>query len=238
MMLKTVIVSELKNMLRDRLYFFFAVYPVILGVAGYYIVDWLRGEPNVEPWPDIVAMFLILLTGFIFGALIAFTLLDDKDDNVLMSLKITPVSVKAYVIVKLVIAFLFGFVASIAIIYGTGFLEGVSFGVVLIIAVLGAIQGPTIALIVNSFSDNKVEGFVIMKLSGLLLMFPAVAYFITGFVQYLLGIAPGFWAARIIEIEIGVDNVGNTILIFVFGLLYNILVSWLFMKLYTKKANI
>ncbi len=182
-MITTVIKAELRNMVRDRLYLFFALYPIILGGIGYFLVPYIEEQSPGTPWANILAMFFIVLTGYTFGALIAFTLLDDKDDNVLMSLKITPISVKYYVIVKLVVSFIFGFIATIAIIYGTGFLDSPSFGIVILIALVGAIQAPGVTLIVNSFAENKVEGFVIMKLSGLILILPVLAFFITGWIQ-------------------------------------------------------
>ncbi|XMB85319.1 hypothetical protein RJG79_07775 [Mycoplasmatota bacterium WC44] len=237
-MIGTVIKSELRNMVRDKMYLFFAVYPVILGGIGYYLVPYIEETSPGSPWANILAMMFIIMTGYIFGALIAFTLLDDKDDKVLMSLKITPISVKSYVIVKLVISFIFGFVATMAIVYGTGFLENSSFGVILLISVVGALQAPGVALIVNSFSENKVEGFVIMKLSGLILILPVMAFFVTGWVQNFLGVAPGYWAARIIELELVPTEEGSALLTFALGVCYNLFTLWLLLKLYTKRSNI
>jgi fluoroquinolone transport system permease protein len=238
-MIGTVIKAELRNMRRDRMYLFFAIYPVILGGIGYFLVPYIEDNtPPGDPWAKILAMFFILMTGYIYGALTAFTLLDDKDDSVLMSLKITPISVKSYVIVKLVVSFIFGFIASLAVIYGTGFLENTSFGIILLVAITGALQAPGVALIVNSFAENKVEGFVIMKLSGLILILPVVAFFVTGWVQNLLGIAPGYWAARIIELELVPSEEGSAVLTFFGGVAYNMVFLWLLMKLYVKRSNI
>lgn len=237
-MIKTVIKAEFRNMLRDRMYLFFAIFPVILAAIGYFIVDFISKEAPGSPWANITAMFLILMTGYVYGAITAFTLLDDKDDNVLMSLKITPISVKYYVVVKLIVSYIFGIIATIAVIYGTGFISESSFGVIVLITLIGALQGPGVALIVNSFAQNKVEGFVIMKTTGLLLMLPVIAFFVSGWVQNLLGIAPGYWAARIIELELVPSEEGSIILTFIGGVLYNMLFLWLLLKLYVKKNNI
>lgn len=237
-MIGTVIKAELRNMLRDKMYLFFAAYPVILGFAGYFLVDFIKEKDPTGPWANILAMFFIVITGYVFGALTAFTLLDDKDDNVLMSLKITPISVKYYVIIKLTASFIFGFIASLAIIYGTRFLVDANFGIIVLIALIGAIQAPGVALIVNSFAENKVEGFVIMKLSGLILILPVLAFFITGWVQNLLGVAPGYWAARMIELELVPSEEGSAILTFIMGVVYNLVFLWLLMKFYVKRSNI
>jgi len=237
-MILTIFKAELRNMRRDPMYIFFALYPLILGTVGYYLIPYIEEQSPGTAWGNILAMLFIVLTGYIFGALTAFTLLDDKDDNVLMSLKITPISVRYYVVVKLFISFVFGFIATIAIIYGTGFLNNSSFFMILLIAIVGALQGPGVALIVNSFSENKVEGFVIMKMSGLILIFPVLAFFVTGWIQNLLGVAPGYWAARMIELELIPFEEGNALLTFALGALYNMSALYLLMKLYAKKSNI
>jgi len=237
-MFKTILKAELRNILRDRMYLFFAIYPIIFGGLGYFLVQWIHDEYPLSNWDAITAMVLIIITGYVFGALIAFTLLDDKDDKVLLSLKITPISVKKYVYVKLLVGMVFGFVATLTLLVTTNFLPDANFLLLLAVAILGTIQVPSVALIVNSFSDNKVEGFVIMKLSAMVILFPVIGFMVTGWVQYFLGVAPGYWAGRVIEVQLMPTETGNLFLIFCAGVLYNILATWLLMKLYTKRSNI
>ena len=170
-MFKTIFIVELKGLFRDRMYTFFAIYPVIFGGIGYFICDMLREDGNIMA-ANIVAMMLVVVTGYVFGALIAFTLLDDKDDKVLMSLKITPVDVKHYIYVKMLVGGIFGFISTFVLLLATNFLPDANVFTIIGVSILGAIQVPSVVLIVNSFSDNKVEGFVIMKLSGMIILFP------------------------------------------------------------------
>lgn len=237
-MFKTILKAELRNILRDKLYMFFVLYPVIFGAAFYFLIEWIKNEHPTSPWAAIAAMMVIVLTGFIFGALIAFTLLDDKDDKVLMSLKITPVSVKQYVYVKILVGMIFGFIASFILILVTDFLPGANIFLIIGVAILSAVQVPSVALIVNSFADNKVEGFVIMKLSGMIILFPLIGFLVTGWAQYFLGVAPGYWAGRLVEINLLPGENGSEILIFLIGVAYNILATWLLMKFFTKRSNI
>jgi fluoroquinolone transport system permease protein len=236
-MFKTILIAELKSMTRDKLYAFFTVYPAIFGTIGYFICDMLRDDGNIMA-ANLVAMMLIVVTGYVFGALIAFSLLDDKDDKVLMSLKITPVDVKHYILIKMLVGFVFGFIATLVLLLATNFLPDASIWVILAVSVLGAIQVPSVVLIVNSFSDNKVEGFVIMKLSAMIILFPLIGFFVTGGWQYLLGIAPGYWAGRIVELELVATEEGSALIVFLAGVLYNVFATWVLMKFYTKRSNI
>ncbi len=77
-----------------------------------------------------------------------------------------------------------------------------------------------------------------MKLSGIILALPVIAFFVTGWVQNFLGIAPGYWAARMIELELVPTEEGSALLTFVMGVVYNLGFLWLLMKLYVKKSNI
>ena len=240
-MLGTVIKAELRNMRRDRMYLVFSFYPALLGFLGYFLINYIEGQVSADNLsPEITAMFLILITGYIYGALIAFTLLDDKDDLVLMSLKITPISVKSYVIVKLIVAFIFGFVATLVITLATGFLPDATILTVILISFAGALQAPGVALIVNSFSHNKVEGFVVMKLSGLILILPVVALFVMDWQEIFLVFAPGFWPARMIQIELlpEFNTNFNFIIYFILGVIYNMIFLTILMKIYTKKSDL
>lgn len=236
-MFKTILIAEFKSMFRDKMYAFFAIYPIIFGAIGYFVCDMLRNDGNIMA-ANLVAMMLIVVTGYVFGALIAFTLLDDKDDKVLMSLKITPVDVKHYVLIKMLVGMIFGFITTFVLLLATNFLPDANILILLAVAVLGAVQVPSVVLIVNSFSDNKVEGFVVMKLSGMVILFPLIGFFVTGGWQYLLGVAPGYWAGRIIELELVPSEEGSALIVFAAGVLYNILATWLLMKFYTKRSNI
>lgn len=232
----TIFKNELKNILRDPMYLFFSIYPFVLAVVGYFLIDLI----NDESWNGMVTMMLIIMTSYIYGAVTGFTLLDDKDDKVLLSLKVTPINTKMYVFVKLLIGYLFGFFATIIVVYATGFLEGTSTLYIILISAISSLQAPFLALVVNSFAANKVEGFVIMKGTGITLILPAVAFWITDWKEFFLIIAPGFWPARLIQIELMPFLEYNLtfIVYFLLGLAYNFLLAGLLFKLYTKKSNI
>jgi len=241
MMFKTMLKLEFKNIFRDPLYLFFVFFSVFIGLLGYFAIPYLQERVSTTSLlPEIIATILILLTGYIFGAITAFTLLDDLDDNVLLSLKITPVSAKVYVSIKLIISYIFAFIATFFIIIATDFLPTASLLTIIIVAILGAFQAPSIALIITSFSDNKVEGFVTMKLSGILLAFPVLAFFIQPWQELFISLAPGFWPARIIQMvlipQMSVNF--NIATYFVIGGIYNLFFICLLLKIYFKRTNI
>ena len=239
-----ILKNELRSIIRDPMYAFFSVYPFIFGGLGFFLVKYIEDNSENPAWANMVAMLLVLMTSYVFGAVTGFTLLDDKDDKVLMSLKITPISTKMYVFVKVLIGYIFGFIATLIIILFTGLLSGVAWWMVLLISFIASLQAPFLALVVNSFAANKVEGFVVMKATGMTLILPAVAFFLTDWKEFFLIIAPGFWPARMIQMELmptdifGIEYNLPVLIYFTIGLVYNLLVTFGLFKVYTKKSNI
>ncbi len=240
-MIKTVIKGELRNIARDKMYLFLAIYPFIFGYVGYLLVNYV--DAHVAPTslaPEIIVMFLILMTSYMFGAIMGFTLLDDKDDKVLIALKVTPISVKYYVSIKVVLSFVFALLATIIFIIFTDFLPTASLWQIILITIASAMQAPGVTLIVNAFARNKVEGFVIMKISGMILILPMVAFYVLNWQEVFLGIAPGFYSARMIQMILlpNLEYNFTFVIYFIIGMLYNIVLLYLLSKLYFKKANI
>src|SRR5690554_553868 len=236
-MFKRILIHELKGIFRDKMYMFFMVYPIILILVSMWLVPYLRNEVDVLS-SNIVVLVFVLMTSFIYGAVTGFTLLDDQDDKVLFSLRITPIKVSHYLIIKLATGYLFGFIATLALLFATNFISG-NMWLYIMIALLSSLQAPFIALLVNTFASNKIEGFVVMKASGLILLIPIAAVFITNWTEFLLGVVPGFWIARMVSIEL---MPGSYILenywYFIIGLIYNVLLLVLLFKNYKKRIGI
>ncbi|MFH1693106.1 MAG: hypothetical protein ABH890_02360 [Bacillota bacterium] len=238
-MFKRVLIHELKNITRDKMYIFFVFFSLLMILVGFFLIPYLR-DTNSDMVADIVTTVFILMNGFLYGAVTGFTLLDDQDDNVLLSLKISPIKVKHYVLIKLALSYIFGLITTILLVLTTGFLGTSSVIDLVFIVLLAPMQAPILALLVNSFASNKVEGFVIMKLSGIILITPIAALFISNWTELFLGILPGFWPVRIISMQMMPTEffLNSTFLYFILGVVVNLVFLIFFFKLYTKRVNI
>lgn len=237
-MFKLVLVHELKNMIRDKMYAFFLVYPIIISVVSYFLIPYLK---DINPLAsDITFLALLLMNSFIFGVVTSFTLLDDQDDNVLLSLKITPISVRLYVLFKLLMSYVFGIISTLLILISVDYFTQTRLLDIIFILILAPIQGPILAMLIASISRNKVEGFVIMKLSGLILMVPIAALFLTDWKELLISIFPGFWTARLFSMQfMPIDYfLKESYIYFILGVCVNLLLFVLLYKLYIHKKEI
>ncbi|CDR30888.1 Fluoroquinolones export permease protein Rv2686c/MT2760 [Acholeplasma oculi] len=235
-MFSRVLTHEIRNILREKMYLFFLIYPVVLLALSLWLVPYLRVNVN-DLSANIFIMMLILMTSFIYGAITGFTLLDDQDDHVLFALRVTPVKLNYYVTIKLLVSYLFGFIATLIVLMITNFLNAQLIDL-LLIAILSSLQAPLIALIVNAFASNKVEGFVVMKGSGLILLVPIAALFINHWTETLLGIVPGFWVAKMISIIlIPNDYLFNIYGYFGFGITINLFYIYVLYKIYLNRIT-
>jgi len=235
-MFKRVLIRELKSLPRDRMYAFLIFYPILMIGVSLLLIPYLKSI-NQHLASQILIMVFILLMGFMYGAITGFTLLDDQDDKVLLSLRITPISVKHYVLIKLLICYLMSVLFTLLLLVSTQILPDISLTRFLMILILAPMQGPIIAVLINCFATNKVEGFVYMKLSGIILMVPIASLFLTNWTELLLGFIPGFWSARIISMELlPLDYfLGYDLIYFLLGLMIHGLTFMLLFKLYMKR---
>ncbi len=232
----SMIINQLKRIIRDKMYVFFMLYPLLIIAVSYWLVPYLERQAGAIA-ANIVALVFILMTPFMFGALTAFTLLDDRDDHVFDSLRITPLKLTTYIHIKLLIAYVFAVISSLLVLFLNQYLT-LSIINKILIALLSSLSAPIIALLVNSFSSNKVEGFVIMKSTGLILLLPIAALFATDWTEIFLMIVPGFWPARMISMGLlPIDFLLPIYLYFSLGILVHIVYIYVLYRLFLKKVE-
>lgn len=217
-----VLKHELKNITRDRMYAFFIFYEFLLIGLSLWLIPFLK-ETSTDLVVQLTLIILILMSGIVFGAITGFTLLDDQDDGVLFSLKVTPINVNVYIFLKLLMSYLFSIIATLILFFVTGLSQTLPILDLLFVMILSSFQGPIIALMMNAFSSNKVEGFVVMKLTGLTLIGPILALFLNDWTELFLGIFPGFWTARIMSMTMVPLNffLGVSWIYFLLGMVVN-----------------
>src|SRR6266567_2382188 len=71
------------------------------------------------------------------------------------------------------------------------------FGHLLVVASLGSLIGPQVALFLAAFAENKVAGFAMFKFLNSLLFIPIVAFFLPGNWQLLAGFLSPFWPLKV-----------------------------------------
>lgn len=194
--------SDFKLIIRDPLLRVVIVILLLMSFLFRIVVPQLG--PFLAPWgltlgylnPFLVSFMFVLFVPMGIGMVIGFLLLDEKDNQTIKALAITPVSLNRYFLYRMIMPIILGtglIVISVYIVW----LVYIEFFALLFIAAVTALEGPLWTLIISTFAKNKVQGFTVLKMGGFLFIIPVIAYFIppTPF-ELLFGIAPTYWTVK------------------------------------------
>lgn len=219
---------------------FMLVYPIIFGLLGRYFLPWVTDKYgfNFVPFNDLILVILVLFVPIAYGALIGFSILEDRDDNVLTNIKVTPLSIHQFLSFRLIAVYLLCVLATIFVMWFSK-VGDISMKDIILISLLASLEAPISGLLINSFAKNKIEGFAVMKIGGSIVVFPIVALFFNGARELFFSFAPGFWSAKVIS---NIIRGGGLYLsynqYYFIGLVYMIILNILAYRLFMKKTNV
>ncbi len=178
-------------------------------------------------YPAILAYFFVVMCPITFGVLIGFMLLDEKDDNTLTALQVTPLSLNSYLGYRVAIPMVLTIIL-MYIIFPLANIWNLLPGALFLTALAAAPMAPMFSLFLASQAQNKVQGFALMKMSGMLLFAPIFAYFIDSNWTYAFGLIPTYWPMKVYWMyEAGQPNVWPFVIV---AIVYQSVVTWLFVK--------
>jgi fluoroquinolone transport system permease protein len=190
--------NQTKRIGKDNMMLALSVYPIILALVGRFLVPYLRGAfihqfDLMDHYPTIVT-FLMLANPYIYGALAAFMLLDEREENVLQALRVSPLSLDRYLLAKVSFFILLSLVSGVAIV-NIADLMPLNLGIILLVNLILTLGAPFNMILINAFAKNRVEGFAIVKGTGMLIMLPLLVFYIPKQFHVIAALVPGYWPA-------------------------------------------
>jgi hypothetical protein len=131
----------------------------------------------------------------IVGMVIGFLLLDERDARTLSALRVTPLSMREYLVYRILLP-LVGGTASTLVGYPMIGLTALPFTTLLAIAAVAGVSAPLLALVLASAAPNKVAGFAVVKVLNGVNLLPIAAFFLPVPLQYNAGVVPTYWPMR------------------------------------------
>lgn len=181
----------------------------------------------VEYYPVLLAYCFIGMCPMIFGALIGFILLDEKDDGTLIALQVTPLPLSGYVLYRVTVPILLTF-GLMFVLFPLANLTPFDLRTVLLSAIAAAPTAPMLALFFGSVARNKVQGFALMKLTGFIFIAPVAAYFAPAGWEPAFGIVPTYWPMKVYWLSYAGES--NVWLYLVIAVVYQLLVATFFAR--------
>jgi fluoroquinolone transport system permease protein len=144
----------------------------------------------------MIVAYMAMYTGaLLVGTVFGFVLLDEKDDNTIKALLVTPIPLRQYVIYRVGLPAILAFF----IIMGTVLVVDqalLPLGQMLLIGAGGSLAAPIISLFFATFAENKVQGFAYSKFGGISGWAFLIGWFIPEPWQWLIGLFPPFWVGK------------------------------------------
>ena len=225
---------DLRNIRRDSLLLWMAMMPLFLALFFRFVVPWVRNgilqqfNFDIQPYyPLLMSYGFIIATPVLFGVVIGFLLLDERDDQTLKALQVTPLPLSGYLAYRISLPMILSVVLTV-LTYPIAGLVPFSTAPLAAVSLLAAPLAPIFALFLATFAANKVQGFALMKGIGVVLILPMLAYFIESNWQLLLGIIPTYWPIKLYWVLYASETGGWVY--FVVGLVYQVLILALLLR--------
>jgi fluoroquinolone transport system permease protein len=190
------------NVARDSMLRWIALFTPAFGLlfrfAAPPVADPLRRQFNFDlvAYYPLLMSFLPLIAAGMIGTAVGFLLLDQRDDQTLTALLVTPLSLGDYLRYRLgglmLLSVVFGAImVPLAGLTATTPLQAV------VSAVTAAPLAPIYALFLGTFAANKVQGFALAKAVGVVMVPCIISYFVRGPWQSAFGVVPHYWALKV-----------------------------------------
>lgn len=228
--------NDFRNIRREPILIFCILGPMVLSIAIRLIIPFLTEKVkmyiDLTIYYPLIAGFVVLFIPMLMGMITGFMLLDERDDQVFMTLITTPLAKNGYITYRILLPIVISFIYSLFIIPLINIID-VSLITIFPIALLASIEAPLVALFLVVFAGNKVEGLALSKGLGFLIIAPVGGYFIKSSWKYLCGILPTYWAPMALVLG-DIKSLQYWIYIIV-GLLVNFSLLYLLLKKFNKK---
>lgn len=193
---------DLRNVARDPMLRWVVVLTPAFGLLARFTVPPIavaleeRLDFDLTAYYPLLMSFLPLMVAGMIGTVVGFLLLDQRDDQTLSALLVTPLSLGDYLRYRMIVLLVLCVVLSWITVPLAGLTE-TTWLQLTVTSIVAAPLAPIYALFLGSFAGNKVQGFALAKAVGIVIVPCIVAYFVTGPWQTAFGVVPHYWSMKV-----------------------------------------
>lgn len=155
-----------------------------------------RSGFDLERYDPLLMSFLPIAVAGMIGTVVGFLLLDQRDDQTMAALLVTPLSLGDYLRYRMSVLLLLCVLFSCVTVPLAG-LTATTPLQLLVTSIVAAPLAPIYALFLGTFAENKVQGFALAKVVGIVIVPCVAAYFLTGPWQNAFGFVPHYWSMKV-----------------------------------------
>jgi fluoroquinolone transport system permease protein len=146
-------------------------------------------------YPMLIAFFVVFQGPLIAGAIFGFSLLDEKEDNTIKAMLVTPVPFSTYLIYRISVPTVISFVI---VVFMMLFINQslVPFWQLILLSAGASLTGPIATLFYGVTAENKVQGFAMAKFVGVAGWTVLLGWFVADPWQWCFGLFPPFLISK------------------------------------------
>ncbi|MFB6141222.1 MAG: ABC transporter [Halosimplex sp.] len=215
-----LLVTDVKNWIRDPMLAFAAVGPLVLAtvvrVIAPVVTTRLTEVIDLAAYYPVIAGSMAVFGPGIFGFIVGMLVLEDRDTDVLAAYRTSPLSLNGYLLYRGGTASLFSVLSTLPALLVVGLVRP-SIPTLVGSAILGALSGSVIGLVLGLTASNSIEGIALSKFMNVALLGPAlVIATVPEPLQFLAGIVPMYWPVKVYVA--GATGQSNTLPLFGIGI--------------------
>ncbi len=186
-----------------------------------------------DQFPMLIGYIAIFVGAMVGGMVVGFIVLDERDDNTIKALLVTPLPLNYYIAYRIFIPMLiaFGVIITEVLIINQAVPQ---LWQLVVIAAAGSLTAPLVMLFFGTVAQNKVQGFAMNKIIGTLGIVVIAAWFVEPPLQYVIGLFPPYWFVKGYWLAVAGD--ANWLLALGIGVLYTSVVILFFVRRFHKVA--
>jgi fluoroquinolone transport system permease protein len=193
-----------RTILRDPMLRMLVVLPPLFGALIRWVlplvfdrIGELSGGDGSAYLVPVAGLGLLILVPMLAGTVVGFLLLDQRDEGTLLALRVTPHAPADFLAYRLLIPVALSLSLTFLLFPVAG-IRAYPFHTLLPAALAAAPFAPLFALFLAVLARNKVQGFALMKASGLVYAAPMALLVLPHAWGWALAPIPTFWSARVL----------------------------------------
>jgi fluoroquinolone transport system permease protein len=194
--------NDLRNIARDPMLLYIPLIPLVMAAVFRWGIPPLNGlllerlSFNLQPYYPLIASLFLFLVPALVSIMVGFLLLDEKDENTILALLVSPLPLSHFLLYRAALPTLLGMLVTLLTFPLTN-LAQIGFVELLLVCFLAALTGPINALFLAAFVSNKVAGLNMLKFVNMIMLLPIAAFLLPMPLQLLAGIVPHYWGMKV-----------------------------------------
>ena len=184
------------RVIREPFFVFLMVAPFLFGGLLRWgvpvVADRFRDRIDLEAYYPVIVAIFVIGTALYSTVVMAFQILDEKVENSLLAVAVTPFTLKRYFTLRILL-YAGVSIPVMALVHMEAGLVQIAALKLWVVALAVSLQSPLLALLIASLAGNQMEGFAVMKGMGFLVLIPIAMYFVPGYWHLFCGILPAYW---------------------------------------------